>query len=114
MKKFLILFLFIILSCLSVPSHQEVDLLLDNLHQHASDANGKAYFELFSKDAVFFGTDINERWNKTDFEEYGKFRGTGVLKIVMGKWKIVQYNLLLPIPNDLFMNISKKIKDFYN
>jgi len=152
MKKFLTLFIF--LSCRSVPSHQEIDLLLNNLHQHASDANGKAYFDLFSKDAVFFGTDISERWNKAAFKEYGtarfadgdgwtyhmkerniffsddgktcwfdeilnnekygEFRGTGVLKIVMGKWKIVQYNLLLPIPNDLFMNISKEIKNFYN
>ena len=112
MKRFLILFVF--LSCRSVPPNHEVDHVLDNLHLHASKTNGKAYFDLFAENAVFFGTDINERWNKTDFEEYGKFRGTGVLKIVMGKWKIVQYNLLLPIPNDLFMNISKKIKNFYN
>jgi len=154
MKKFLILILFIFFSCRSVPSHQEVDHVLNNLHLHASEANGKAYFDLFAQDAVFFGTDISERWNKAAFKEYGmtrfadgdgwtyhmkerniffsddgrtcwfdeilnnekygEFRGTGVLKIVMGKWKIVQYNLLLPIPNDLFMNISKEIKEFYN
>ena len=74
MKKFLILFLFIFLSCQSVPSHQEVDLVLDNLHLHASEANGKAYFDLFAQDAIFFGTDISERWNKAAFKEYGTAR----------------------------------------
>ena len=69
MKKFLILFIF--LSCRSIPSGHEVDHVLDNLHLHASEANGKAYFDLFAKDAVFFGTDISERWNKSDFKKSG-------------------------------------------
>ena len=65
---------------------------------------------------IFFSDDGRTCWfdEILNNEKYGKFRGTGVLNIVMGKWKIVQYNLLLPIPNDLFMNISKEIKEFYN
>jgi len=31
---------------------------------------------------------------------YGACRGTGVLRKVDGRWKIAQYNLTLPVPND--------------
>ena len=34
-------------------------------------------------------------------EKYGIFRGTGVLIKKDNNWLISQYNLLLPIPNDL-------------
>ena len=151
---FLLFFVMIVLSCRLSPSREQVDLVLDNLHLYASQPNGTAYFDLFADDAVFFGTDINERWDKKAFQDYGtarfatgtgwtyhiknrhvyfsddgktcwfdetlrndkygKFRGTGAMKIVSGQWKIVQYNLLLPIPNDLFMKYAKEIKEFYN
>ena len=150
----LILFILILLSCQSIPSPKDVNHVLDNLHLYASEANGEAYFNLFEEDAVFFGTDISERWDKAAFQaygmarfasgkgwtyhkkerniyfsddgnicwfdeiltndKYGEFRGTGVLKRVKDQWRIVQYNLLLPIPNDLFFDISKEIKEFYN
>jgi len=143
----------IFLSCEPGPSRDRVDLVLDRLHLYASQANGEAYFDLFADEAVFFGTDISERWDKEAFQEYGmarfadgtgwtylmkernvyfsndertcwfdetlvhdkygEFRGTGALKVVNGEWKIVQYNLLLPIPNELFMEYAEEIKEFY-
>ena len=45
-------------------------------------------------------------------EKYGIFRGTGVLIKKDNKWLISQYNLLLPIPNDLLKEYSKEIIDF--
>ena len=45
-------------------------------------------------------------------EKYGVFRGTGVLIKKDNKWLITQYNLLLPIPNDLLKEYSKEIIDF--
>ena len=45
-------------------------------------------------------------------EKYGIFRGTGVLIKKNNKWYITQYNLLLPIPNDLLIDYSKEIKRF--
>ena len=47
--------------------------------------------------------------NKT----YGKLRGTGVLVIENNEWKIAQYNLLLPIPNDYLKKYASEIKEFY-
>ena len=45
-------------------------------------------------------------------EKYGVFRGTGVLIKTDEGWKISQYNLLLPIPNELLIDYSKEIKLF--
>jgi len=33
--------------------------------------------------------------------------------MVKNKWKITQYNLLLPIPNDLMKKYSEEIKEYY-
>ena len=129
-----------------------INNVLDKLHKYASEANGKKYFELFNEQAVFHGTDLNERWSIDEFkkyaqnrfdtgtgwtytslernifinssnttawfdeivinEKYGKFRGTGVLSKVDGMWKIDQYNLLFPIPNDLLLKYTKEVKEY--
>jgi hypothetical protein len=46
-------------------------------------------------------------WNDT----YGTCRGTGVLVLTDGAWRIVQYNLVIPIPNDLAAGFAEKIKE---
>ncbi len=47
-------------------------------------------------------------WNDT----YGTCRGSGVLIPVDGEWKFVQYNLSIPMPNDLTRDFTAKIKEF--
>jgi len=46
-------------------------------------------------------------WN----ESYGTCRGTGVLLLVEGDWRIAQYHLTFPIPNDLSREITTRIKE---
>ena len=132
---------------------QAVAGVLNNLHLYAAEARGSEYFDLFADDAIFFGTDISERWEKNAFQEYGlarfetgqgwtyhmterniyfsdddqtgwfdelvrndkygQLRGTGVLKLVNQEWRIVQYNLVLPMPNDLLPKYAQEIKEFY-
>jgi hypothetical protein len=41
-----------------------VESVLDKLHLYASESNSKKYIDLFASNAVFFGTDISERWHK--------------------------------------------------
>lgn len=151
----LLLLLFLTASALQAQTLQKensVEDVLDNLHRFAAEADGKAYFDLFAKDAVFMGTDASERWDVEAFmkyamnrfdsgegwkykslkrsvyyaderniawfdevlvnEKYGEFRGTGVLKRENEHWKIVQYNLLLPIPNEIFMEIAQHVQEF--
>lgn len=44
-------------------------------------------------------------------ESYGECRGTGVLQKHGGEWKIEQYNLTIPIPNELADEFVKKIRE---
>ncbi|HUQ48955.1 MAG TPA: nuclear transport factor 2 family protein [Gemmatimonadaceae bacterium] len=47
-----------------------------------------------------------------DSKSYGTSRGTGVLRLKDGAWKIAQYALTFPIPNDLAKGITNEIKAF--
>ncbi len=41
----------------------------------------------------------------------GACRGSGVLVLSGGAWKIAQYNLSIPIPNDLADGVTKQIAE---
>ena len=47
-----------------------------------------------------------------DSESYGTSRGTGVLVKRKGSWKISQYALTFPIPNDLAKEMTAEIRSF--
>ena len=46
--------------------------VLDRLHATASAADGAAYFDLFTPDARFIGTDAAERWSLAEFRAYAE------------------------------------------
>ena len=133
-------------------SESAVESTLSALHAAASRADGAAYFELFTPDAVFIGTDVAERWMLAQFRayaapifaqgrgwtytlrpgtrhiavapdgrtawfdevldsaSYGTSRGTGVLVLTPQGWRIAQYHLTFPIPNDLAGEITARIR----
>lgn len=43
--------------------------------------------------------------------KYGRCRGTGTLRRVAGQWRIVQYHLTMPIPNDLALETANRIAE---
>jgi hypothetical protein len=43
-------------------------------------------------------------------EKLGTCRGSGVLRLIGGRWKIAQYNLSIPIPNDLAKSVVEMIR----
>jgi len=47
-----------------------------------------------------------------DSQSYGTSRGTGVLTLKNGSWRISQYALTFPIPNDLAKGMTTEIKAF--
>lgn len=151
-----ILLLAVILPALSSPvqaqdAESEVDAVLDQLHHLASVGDFEAYFDLYTADAIFMGTDATERWTIDDFKGYarpafadgsgwsyesterhiylapggsaawfderlqnasfGETRGTGVLvRGNDGRWRITQYNLAIPVPNDLARDFVAQIR----
>lgn len=44
-----------------------------------------------------------------DNKNYGECRGSGVLRLTAQGWKILQYNLSIPVPNAIAGDIVKKI-----
>jgi hypothetical protein len=46
-----------------------------------------------------------------DNASLGRCRGTGVLRRVDGKWRIEQYHLTIPVPNDLATDLVKRIRE---
>ena len=65
--------LFAALALAAAPTPEEdVAATLDALHAAAARADGQAYFELFTPDARFIGTDADERWTLTEFRAYAE------------------------------------------
>lgn len=54
----------------AASDEQNIDLVLNNFHQAAADAQAKPYFNLLSHDAIFLGTDATERWSKEEFKAF--------------------------------------------
>jgi len=46
---------------------EQIDVVLNNWHKAAADADAKKYFGAMTDDAVFIGTDATENWNKKSF-----------------------------------------------
>ena len=46
-----------------------------------------------------------------DSATYGECRGSGVLEKLDGRWKIAQYHLTIPMPNDLAKDFVARIRD---
>lgn len=50
----------------------EINLVLNNWHKAAAEANFNNYFNAMTEDAVFIGTDATENWNKQEFIKFAK------------------------------------------
>jgi hypothetical protein len=51
---------------------KEVNILLNDWHTAAAEANFEDYFNKLANISVFIGTDATENWNKKEFETYSK------------------------------------------
>ena len=62
---------------------------------------------------VYVSADRNTAWFDEMLwnEKYGTCRGTGVLVMTANGWRIAQYHLTFPIPNDLSAEITSRIKE---
>jgi len=135
-----------LLPAMSLADNQRaaIDALIDGLHQDAHEGNFHTYFDRYTPDAVFLGTDKSERWTIDQFKVYaepafedghgwtysvkernwegegstrwfdevllneklGHCRGTGVVELVDGEWKIAHYALTMLVPNDIAAEVG--------
>jgi hypothetical protein len=157
MIKIIVCLIGLCLLNVSVFANSDIDKVLDTFHQAAGDADQKIYLDLLDEQAVFLGTDGQERWTKKQFTEfvtpyfsqgqgwryksrqrnitliasvnnseqlaffdelldnshYGECRGSGVLKLTSDGWRILQYNLSIPVPNTISTDVVSKIKEYH-
>ena len=135
-----------LLPAMSLADNQRaaIDALIDGLHQDAHEGNFHTYFDRYTPDAVFLGTDKSERWTIDQFKVYaepafedghgwtysvkernwegegstrwfdevllneklGHCRGTGVVELINGEWKIAHYALTMLVPNEIAADVG--------
>jgi uncharacterized protein (TIGR02246 family) len=81
---------------------------------HPYFAKGKAWsFKAVSR-WITFSPDRTVAWFDEALEtpNLGPCRGSGVLVATSAGWRIAQYNLSIPIPNDLADDFKKQIEDY--
>lgn len=80
------------------------------IHSYFSRGIGWTYVP--SQRSVGIAADGRTAWfdEHLENESYGACRGTGVLQLRDGKWRIEQYNLTIPIPNELAGEVVARIQ----
>ena len=129
--------------------NDEINALLDGLHQDAHEGNFQSYFDRYTSDAIFLGTDKTERWSIEEFKAYAKpafadgngwtysvvernwegvgdtrwfdeilfneklghCRGTGVVQLIEGEWKILHYALTMLVPNEIATEVGAQTQE---
>ena len=72
MKRLLLLFLVLVFNINAYDHQVSLDALLDGLHKDAHEGNFNSYFNRYSADAIFLGTDKTERWTMQEIKSYAK------------------------------------------
>jgi hypothetical protein len=85
----------------------------DYAHPHFAAGRGWTYTLLDDRRHVTFAPDGTVAWfdEALHNEKYGECRGTGVLRLADGRWRIVQYNLTFPVPNAISGDVVQMIRE---
>ena len=71
---------------------------------------GKAWTFKAVERNIYFSDDQSIAWFDEKLEaSNGMLRGSGVLRLKNGEWKIMHYVLSLPVPNEKFKEVNKLI-----
>lgn len=83
-------------------------------YAHPYFSRGQGWTYTVADRAVFFSEGGRTAWfdERLDNAKWGRCRGSGVLTRYANEWKIEQYNLTVPVPNDLLPEIAARIKAF--
>ena len=83
----------------------------DFVHSFFSRGKGWAYEP--SDRTVVIAEDGHVAWFDETVENrhFGACRGSGVLRRKGGEWRVAQYNLAIPVPDDLVPELVEKIRE---
>ena len=97
---------------LGTDGSERWDVSAFRAYAHPYFAKGKGWTYRATARHVQLSPDGSVAWFDEVLENasYGPCRGTGVLRKTNGNWKIAQYNLTIPIPNDLAKTVVEMIR----
>src|SRR5512138_2338152 len=97
---------------LGTDATERWDLAGFRAYAHPHFAQGKGWTFTPRDRQVVIEPDGDTAWfdELLDSASYGVCRGSGVLRRVNGEWKVAQYNLSIPIPNELAKEVVARIK----
>ena len=80
-------------------------------HPHFAAGHGWSYAVV--ERHLEFAPDLETAWFDESLSNanYGVCRGTGVLRRLGGAWKVAQYNLSIPVPNELAGELVQRIRE---
>lgn len=80
---------------------------------HPHFAKGKAWTFAATRRGIMLSGDGKLAWFDEDLktQNLGPARGSGVLRLESGIWKIVHYNLTITVPNDKFAKVKKLLEE---
>lgn len=80
---------------------------------HSYFSRGKGWRYVASARSIAVAEGEQTAWfdETVDNEHYGACRGTGVLQRTSEGWKIQQYNLTLPVPDEIAPDIVARIRE---
>lgn len=83
------------------------------VYAHGRFAQGQGWTYTPTSRHVDIAADGETAWfdEMLDSAKYGVCRGTGVLIRRGGQWKIAQYHLTVPVPNDLLPEVVQRIRE---
>ncbi len=83
----------------------------DFVHSYFSRGRGWSYTP--SARSVDIAADGETAWfdETVENEHYGACRGTGVLRVHDGAWRVEQYNLTIPVPDELAPDLVARIRE---
>ena len=98
---------------LGTDASERWDVPAFRAYAHPHFAQGKGWTYRATERHVTLAPDGNVAWFDETLanESYGPCRGSGVLRKIDGEWKIAQYNLTIPIPNELAKTVVGMIRE---
>ncbi len=80
---------------------------------HSYFSRGKGWTYTPADRSVEIAADGQTAWFDETVENdfYGECRGTGVLQLYDGEWRIEQYNLTIPIPDEFAAEVVSRIRE---
>jgi ketosteroid isomerase-like protein len=96
---------------LGTDANERWDLASFRSFAHPYFAKGKAWTFVPRDQHITLSPHGDVAWfdEKLDSSSYGQCRGSGVLRRIGDAWKLSQYNLTIPIPNEIAKEVVKMI-----